>query len=57
MEELKSLLERTLAGDLNAFGEVVGRFQDMAFGYASYFRCLCWFCLSWALSVREAWRP
>ncbi len=34
MEDLESLLERTLAGELEAFGEVVARFQDMAFGYA-----------------------
>jgi RNA polymerase sigma factor (sigma-70 family) len=38
VEELRSLLARTLAGDLDAFGEVVGRFQDMAFGYA--YACL-----------------
>ena len=34
MEDLDSLLARTLAGDLDAFGEVVARFQDMALGYA-----------------------
>jgi RNA polymerase sigma factor (sigma-70 family) len=34
VEDLDSLLERTLAGDLDAFGEVVTRFQDMALGYA-----------------------
>ena len=34
MEELKTLISRTLAGDLDAFGEIVRRFQDMAYGYA-----------------------
>jgi RNA polymerase sigma factor (sigma-70 family) len=34
MEDLDSLLARTQAGDLDAFGEVVARFQDMALGYA-----------------------
>ena len=34
MESLKSLLERTRDGDAEAFGEVIKRFQDMAFGYA-----------------------
>ena len=32
--ELAELLRRTLAGDTEAFGEVVSRFQDMAYGYA-----------------------
>jgi RNA polymerase sigma-70 factor (ECF subfamily) len=34
VDPLNCLLERTLAGDLDAFGEVVRRFQDMAFGCA-----------------------
>ena len=34
MEDIESLLTRTLGGDPDAFGEVVARFQDMAFGYA-----------------------
>ena len=34
MEELISLIERTQAGDLDAFGTIVTRFQDMAVGYA-----------------------
>jgi len=34
MEKLESLLRRTLEGDRDAFGEVIGRFQDMAFGCA-----------------------
>jgi RNA polymerase sigma factor (sigma-70 family) len=32
--ELESLVQRTLAGDLDAFGRIVRRFQDMAYGYA-----------------------
>ena len=34
MEELKSLVLRAQAGDLEACGEIVERFQDMAYGYA-----------------------
>ena len=34
MEELKSLVTRGRAGDLDAYGEIVRRFQDMAYGYA-----------------------
>ena len=34
MEELKSLVARAQAGELDAFGQVVRRFQDMACGYA-----------------------
>ena len=34
MEELKSLVLRARTGDLDAYGELVGRFQDMAYGYA-----------------------
>jgi RNA polymerase sigma factor (sigma-70 family) len=34
VEELKSLVLRARAGDLEAYGEVVRRFQDMAYGYA-----------------------
>lgn len=34
MEELGSLIERSCAGDLNAFGGIVRRFQDMAYGCA-----------------------
>ncbi|MFQ6077791.1 MAG: RNA polymerase sigma factor [Thermodesulfobacteriota bacterium] len=33
MEELKSLVIRAQAGDLDAYGEIVRRFQDMAYGY------------------------
>ncbi len=33
MAELESLIQRSRAGDLDAFGDVVRRFQDMAFGY------------------------
>ena len=33
-EELQSLAVRGQAGDLEAYGEIVGRFQDMAYGYA-----------------------
>jgi len=34
VEELKHLLERSLSGDLEAFGEIISRFQDMAYGAA-----------------------
>ncbi|MBM4037679.1 MAG: sigma-70 family RNA polymerase sigma factor [Planctomycetes bacterium] len=34
MEPLESLIARSLAGDSRAFGQIVRRFQDMAFGYA-----------------------
>ncbi|MDD5677094.1 MAG: sigma-70 family RNA polymerase sigma factor [Kiritimatiellae bacterium] len=34
MEELKSLIKRTRSGDLEAFTQIVQRFQDMAYGYA-----------------------
>ena len=34
MEELISLIKRTQAGDVSAFGAIVTRFQDMAVGYA-----------------------
>lgn len=34
MEELKSLVVRAQAGDLEAYGEIVRRFQDLAYGYA-----------------------
>ena len=34
MTELESLVQRTLSGDLEAFGQIVRRFQDMAYGYA-----------------------
>lgn len=34
MDDIAALLERTLAGDLDSFGVVVARFQDMALGYA-----------------------
>lgn len=34
MEELKSLVARAQSGDLDAYGEIVRRFQDMAYGYA-----------------------
>ena len=34
MEELERLVERARAGDLDAFGRIVGRFQDMAYGCA-----------------------
>jgi RNA polymerase sigma factor (sigma-70 family) len=34
VEELKSLVVRAQAGDLEAYGEVVRRFQDLAYGYA-----------------------
>ena len=35
MEEVRSLVVRAQAGDLDAYGEIVRRFQDMAYGYAS----------------------
>ena len=34
MVELKDLVERSRTGDLDAFAEIVRRFQDMAHGYA-----------------------
>ena len=34
MEELTSLVTRARAGDLDAYGEIVRRFQDMGYGYA-----------------------
>ena len=34
MEELTILINRTLNGDLTAYGDLVRRFQDMAVGYA-----------------------
>ncbi|MCE5323598.1 sigma-70 family RNA polymerase sigma factor [bacterium] len=34
MDELKSLVDRARNGDLDAFGIIVGRFQDMALAYA-----------------------
>ena len=34
MEELQSLILRTKSGDLNAYGTIVRRFQDMAVGYS-----------------------
>jgi hypothetical protein len=34
MEELKSLVMRVQAGDLEAYGAIIRRFQDMAVGYA-----------------------
>lgn len=34
MEELSQLVARSQAGDLDAYGQIVGRFQDMAYGYA-----------------------
>ncbi len=34
MEELKSLVERSRSSDVEAFGQIVRRFQDMACGYA-----------------------
>ena len=37
MEELKPLVIRARSGDLEAFGEIVRRFQDMAHGYAYSF--------------------
>jgi len=34
VEEVKSLVERSRSGDLDAFGQIVRRFQDMAYGFA-----------------------
>ncbi len=34
VEELRSLVERARAGDVDAYAEIVRRFQDMAYGYA-----------------------
>ncbi|MBN1919353.1 MAG: sigma-70 family RNA polymerase sigma factor [Verrucomicrobia bacterium] len=34
MEQLSTLIERTRSGNLEAFGRIVRRFQDMAYGYA-----------------------
>lgn len=34
MEELKSLVGSAQTGDLDAYGEIVRRFQDMGYGYA-----------------------
>ena len=34
MEELESLISRAQAGDLDAYGKIVQRFQDMGMGYA-----------------------
>ncbi len=34
MDELASLVARAQAGDTTAYGALVGRFQDMAYGYA-----------------------
>lgn len=34
MEKLKSLVTRSRSGDVDAYGEIVRRFQDMAYGYA-----------------------
>ncbi len=34
MDELGSLVEKAKSGDLDAFGEIVSRFQDMAYGCA-----------------------
>ena len=34
MEDLSSLVERAREGDVDAFSEIVRRFQDMAVGYA-----------------------
>ena len=35
MEELEALLRRAQSGDLDAYGDIVRRFQDMAVGYAN----------------------
>jgi len=37
VEELGTLIERAQAGDVEAYGEIVRRFQDMAYGYAYSF--------------------
>ena len=34
MQELKPLVQEACSGDLEAFGQLVRRFQDMAYGYA-----------------------
>ena len=34
MKDLDKLLHRAQQGDLEAYGLIVGRFQDMAVGYA-----------------------
>ena len=34
MKKLRVLVNRTRSGDLEAFGRIVRRFQDMAYGYA-----------------------
>ena len=34
MEELTSLIVRARSGELTAYGEIIRRFQDMAYGYA-----------------------
>ena len=34
MEELNTLIEKTRAGELDAYAEIIRRFQDMAYGYA-----------------------
>ncbi|MHC4562682.1 MAG: sigma-70 family RNA polymerase sigma factor [Planctomycetota bacterium] len=34
MEELTQLIRRAQGGDLDAYGRIVGRFQNMAYGYA-----------------------
>ena len=34
MEEFETLLARAQDGDLEVYGEIVHRFQDMAVGYA-----------------------
>ena len=34
MEELSRLVVRSQSGDVDAYGQIVGRFQDMAYGYA-----------------------
>ena len=34
VEDIEALVVRAQAGDLDAYGRIVCRFQDMAFGYA-----------------------
>ena len=34
MEELSDLVARSQAGDMDAYGKIVNRFEDMAYGYA-----------------------
>jgi len=34
VEDLKPLVEKAQAGDVKAYGEIVGRLQDMVYGYA-----------------------